>query len=135
MTRTGSTVLSAGAKHAMDLVQEHPNNIVLPDWLAGRLKVEKWQAISILKELAAAGYGAFILGRKGGQTRFEKTQFSSPTFPNEPISQSFEQPALAEDWQVFLLRRANAVQIRVPADITRDEAEKLGKWLMLVASD
>lgn len=132
MPPSGS-VLTPDAMEAAKLIREHPQSEVLPDLLMRKIGVERWQAISLLKELADAGYGNFILGRKGGKTRLEKAEFlpklSLPSAPNEQNNA----PENIGDCQIFLLRRTPPIHIKVPADITLDEAEKLGKWLTLIA--
>lgn len=125
--------LSPGAAKAADLVRNLTSNEVYPELLIEKLNVEKWQAITLLKELAGAGYGTFVLGRRGGATRLEKAENSSASkqLPNSTLAN--ETPDSLVECQVFLLKRIPPFQVKVPADITQDEAEKLGKWLLLIA--
>lgn len=132
MPPSGST-LTPNAMEAAELIRQHPRSEVLPDLLMKRIGVERWQAISLLKELADAGYGNFILGRKGGKTRLEKAEFRPKSSAPSASNEQNNAPENIGDYQIFLLRRTPPIHIKVPADITLDEAEKLGKWLTLIA--
>lgn len=130
---TSSSPLSPGAVEAAEIVRHHPRREVLPELLVKKLEIERWQAVSLLKELADSGYGDFILGRKGGKTRLEKAE-TLPHQITQPASRTSKESFNGElEHQVFLLRRSPPVQIKVPADLTREEAERLGKWLILIS--
>ena len=127
-TLSGPTALQAA-----EFVRQHHGNEVLPDPLAKKLGIERWQAVTILKELADAGYGTFIVGRRGGETRLVKSENSRLAAAPDATSGDGISPCI--DKQVYLLRRSPRTLIEVPADITAAEANLLGKWLELIAND
>lgn len=127
--------LSPTTAAAVDVVRQASEAEILPGLLEKKLSLERWQAVATLKELSETGYGTFVIGRRGAQTRLEKADpFPEPVDDKKMVDEIKDLPA-NDDCQIFLLRRSPSVHIRVPADLKRDEAEKLGKWLSLIAVD
>lgn len=134
MTSSGST-LSPLAMSAADIVRTHRKPEVLPEVLEKKLGMDRWQAVLILKELADAGYGTYIVGRRGGETRLEKAA-SLPDGGSAGLTASTSVGGLeASTRHVFQLMRESPVGIEVPADLTLQEAEKISKWLRAIAID
>ena len=129
---SAAKALGSTALQAAEVVRQHPKSEVLPNFLATKLGIERWHAVSLLKELAEAGYGTYVVGRRGAETRLVKSD-QLPIDPQPNVSAIDDVPS-NHDKQVFLLRRQPRTVIEVPADITVDEATVLGKWLTLIAN-
>lgn len=133
MSPSGSA-LSPLAVAAAEIVNGHRQPEVLPELLEKKLGLERWQAVLTLKELGEAGYGKYIVGRRGGETRLEKSEKMPAELHANPIGiASGERPS--EICQTLQLMRSPPFRIEVPADLTSNEAEKIARWLKAIAID
>ena len=125
--------LTPTAAAAAELVRLHRQKVVLPEVLEHDLAIPRSQAISLLKELAEAGYGEFVLGRKGGATRLEKSHLAQHGRAADSLPLTGNSNHANE--QIFLLQRAIPVKVIVPADLTSAEADRISKWLKAIIVD
>lgn len=114
--------------------------------------------ITLFKSLEKAGLGEFILGRRGGVSRF----FWHVNLPDvgrayEGLLDEIEQLDKAQEWMEgedidddaesaeedqksgwlqhkFPLRRGVVVTINLPEDLTESDAKRMSTWLMSLAS-
>lgn len=109
-----------------------------------KLRLARHEIVSILQELAKEGHGTFVPGRRSRPSRIVKAA-DRPTTP--PMPGVVSQPQLATESakptpeidssdtsvQIFILKREKPFRFVVPADLTQLEADKIAKWLELVA--
>lgn len=124
--------ISQMARQSLELIRSYESDTVMPDLLERRLAISRAEAVAALKELSEAGYGRFILGRKGHSSRFELSA-ADVAIANEREFSSIKIAESERNEQVYLLMRSPPVQIRVPADLNAAEVERLCKWLHAIA--
>ncbi len=120
--------LSDIAKEVLNVVRQAREEEIDVEAISKKSGYERWHVIPALKELADSGYGSFIVGRRGFESRFVK---SGVLLRGEAAPGTAQ--ATAE--QVYLLTRDIPVQIRVPADLTKAEIAKITRWLAALSPE
>lgn len=133
MATVGGALSSAAASIA-DLLRASEGDELSAVFVERRLRIARSETIEAFKELDKAGYGTFIVGRKGFKTRFERAD-ELPSADEAILSPASEHLKARGAVQTLLLMRDDPVAIAVPADLTPVEAAKIARWLDVIAAD
>lgn len=113
-------------------------------------ELSRAEAIALLRELAELGVGKFTLGRRGHPSRLEwsvdpaelvseldssATQLAAAPAPPAPPSEPSGPPPTGMVVHEFQLRPGLRIPLRLPADLSRGEAEALSSWVRLLSFD
>lgn len=97
--------------------------------LAKKQNATRREAIDLLRRLAELGLGAFKAGRKGGKSRLVWNAGAQPSL-REPATQPANGSAMNGDLtHAYRLRPDRTVEVRLPVDLTSDEAERFATFI------
>lgn len=118
-----------------DLRDQFPREISAED-VMDELKLERREAVNLLKEADKRGLGRFVLGRGSNKTRivWKAAQYSpmEDVIPDTTLSQMGNSRASLE--HTFPLNEFN-VEIRLPRDLTSSEAERIARFVASLATN
>lgn len=97
-------------------------------------RVERAEVVEFLKSMSKHGYGNYIVGRKGWDTRLEWNERihdlpveGNGSLPAQPTSQTIDHK--------FVLRPGFEVSLVLPEDLSSREAERLGDFIKTLPFD
>jgi len=131
----------------LDVIRASANDEMTVDALERVLALPRAGIVGLLKEFEQEGHGRFIVGRGSHPSRFARSASTMSSASQKPSSRSelaptSEQakalpaapPESEEDrTQVLILNREKPFRFIAPANLTPQEAEKISRWLTLIA--
>jgi hypothetical protein len=109
------------------------------DQIMSRLRtaeLPKWAVVKLFRRLGELGYGRFVVGRRGKESRFvwsaNPIEVGKSAQGEDLAITSLPEPEAAEVEMVmhqFNLRPEMPVKIELPADFTEREAERFSQFL------
>jgi len=92
------------------------------------VNVERDAVVQFIKELGKAGYGEFIIGRRGYKTRFEWSldSLELANLYGENAIESKESHTIEHS---FVLREDFRVTLKLPSDLSTTEASRLASFI------
>jgi hypothetical protein len=100
------------------------------------VEVPKWSVVKLFRGLDEQGYGRFIVGRRGGESRFvwaaNAIEVAKAAQGEDLAITSLSEPETAETELVthqFTLRPGMSVKIELPLDFTEKEADRFSQFL------
>ncbi len=104
--------------------------------LRGSAELPKWAVVKLFKALGELGYGRFVVGRRGGESRFIWTanpiEVGKAARGEVAAISSLPEPETSDIEMVnhqFKLRPTMSITIELPADFTEKEAERFAQFL------
>ncbi len=109
------------------------------DQIMARLRtteLPKWAVVKLFRELGELNYGRFVVGRRGGESRFvwsaNPIEVGKAAQGEDLAITSLPEPETADVEMVmhqFNLRPGMPVKLELPADFTEKEADRLSQFL------